>query len=272
MATAKTGPKVKVQTPKIQLPVVVEPRVEHPHQNIDRAARAAVARVTAGLSPHAMADAWSDWAMHLARSPGRQLELAEHARTSGLKLASFLVDTVAGKSSEPPFAPGRNDHRFTHSGWQSAPFNLWQQGFLATQDWWRHATAEIRGLRKQNSDRTEFMTRQTLDLFSPSNFPWANPEIIEETTKRRGKNLIEGAVHFVEDYLQTLSQARKPAPEGYRIGKDLACTPGRVVYRNDIMELIQYAPQTDKVQAEPVLIVPAWIMKYYILDLYRTIR
>ena len=135
------------------------------------------------------------------------------------------------------------------------------------QDWWDYATDHLRGLRPEDADRTRFMARQMLDMISPSNFPTLNPEVIEQTLNCNGKNLSEGARNFVHDFVNTVSQAHEPAPEGYQIGKDLACTPGEVVFRNDLFELIQYAPQTDKVQAEPILIVPAWIMKYYILDL-----
>jgi polyhydroxyalkanoate synthase len=147
------------------------------------------------------------------------------------------------------------------------PFAIWQQGFLATQDWWQAATADLRGLRKQNADRTGFMMRQLLDTVSPANFPGCNPEIIETTWKSSGRNLIDGALHYADDACHLLAQEHRPVPEEFTLGKALAATPGEVVYRNDLMELIQYAPTTADVHAEPVLIVPAWIMKYYILDL-----
>lgn len=248
-----------------QLPVVFTPQESHPHQNIDRSARAAMARLTGGVSPHAFIEAWSDWALHLSRSPGRMLELAERAQANALKLTTLA--TSAKTNPAPPFAPKGYDTRFDHPGWQKSPFQLWQQGFLATQDWWDYATDPLRGLRQEDADRTRFMTRQMLDVVSPSNFPGLNPEIIEETVKTGGRNLGEGAAHLWRDWLKTVAQVHEPAPEGYQIGKDLACTPGEVVFRNDLFELIQYAPQTEDVQAEPILIVPAWIMKYYILDL-----
>ena len=100
------------------------------------------------------------------------------------------------------------------------------------QDWWDAATDLMPGQSQRDADRTRFQIRQMLDLVSPSNFPWSNPEIIAETKKTDGRNLIEGAGHFTEDLVQTLTQAHKAAPEGYRIGEDLACTPGMVVYRN----------------------------------------
>jgi polyhydroxyalkanoate synthase len=222
-----------------------------------------LARLSGGVSPYPFIEAWSDWAQHLARSPGRQMELAEHARQNLLKIMAL----AASPGSPPPFAPKPYDRRFADPGWQSFPFQLWQQGFLAVQDWWDHATEPMRGLRPEDADRTRFLARQTLDVLSPSNQPLLNPEIIAETLRTGGRNLTEGAAHFLEDALKTATNRHDPPPEGYRIGTDLACTPGQVVYRNDLMELIQYAPQTPQVQARPILIVPAWIMKYYILDL-----
>ncbi len=125
----------------------------------------------------------------------------------------------------------------------------------------------LRGLRPEDADRIRFMARQALDTVSPSNFPVLNPEIIGSTIATRGRNLTDGTAHFMHDLVKTVTNMHDPAPEGFKVGVDLACTPGTVVYRNDLFELIQYAPQTATVHAEPVLIVPAWIMKYYILDL-----
>ncbi len=265
MARTRKKPHLNAPPMNAGLPAVIEPPrpTEHPHQNFDRAARAAVARLSGGVSTHAFIEAWSDWAQHLARAPGRQMELAEHAQRNLLKLAAL----AASPGSTAPFAPKHFDHRFDHEGWQKPPFQMWQQGFLAMQDWWDRATEPMRGLRPEDADRTRFLARQTLDVLSPSNAPMLNPEIIDETAKAGGRNLTEGAAHFARDAIKTLTGQRDPAPEGYRIGKNLACTPGQVVYRNDLIELIQYAPQTPQVHARPILIVPAWIMKYYILDL-----
>ena len=247
------------------LPAVIDApqQAEHLHQNFDRAARAAVARLSGGVSTHAFIEAWSDWAQHLARAPGRQMELAEHAQRNLLKLMALATSP----GGAPPFSPKPYDHRFDHEGWQKPPFQMWQQGFLAMQDWWDHATEPMRGLRPDDAERTRFLARQTLDVLSPSNAPLLNPEILAETVKTGGRNLTEGAAHFLEDAVKTLTNRHDPPPEGYRIGEDLACTPGQVVFRNDLMELIQYRPQTPQVRARPILIVPAWIMKYYILDL-----
>jgi len=260
---------VTTSSRKASVPVPTKARKaaqpEHPHQNLDRGARAAMARLSGGVSSHAFVEAWVDWAFHFGHSPGRQLELAERAQQNALKLMALAIR--ADPDEPPPFEPKPYDHRFEHPGWQTPPFLLWQQGFLAIQDWWDHATDHLRGLRPEDADRTRFMARQALDTVSPANFPALNPEIIATTMATGGRNLTEGTAHFLQDMVKTLTQTHDPAPAGFQVGQDLACTPGTVVFRNDLFELIQYAPQTDKVQAEPILIVPAWIMKYYILDL-----
>ena len=238
--------------------------VAHPYGTFDRASRAMLARVTGGSSPNAAVSAWADWASHLARAPGRQLELAEHAMRSATKLA---VHAAGWPPSEPPFQPRPGDHRFDHPGWNAPPFSLWKQAFLATQDWWEHATEPARGTSRHVSDQVAFMARQALDVVSPSNTVLTNPEILEATFRRGGGNLAEGTRHLAEDMLALATHSAPPRSEGYEVGRNLACTQGEVVYRNELFELIQYAPLTDKVHPEPVLIVPAWIMKYYILDL-----
>ena len=102
---------------------------------------------------------------------------------------------------------------------------------------------------------------------SPSNVPWLNPVIVDRTAREAGANLVRGAVNFFDDVAHTLSMDRANLADGFRVGNDIAATPGEVIFRNDLIELIQYGPATDSITAEPVLIVPAWIMKYYVLDL-----
>jgi polyhydroxyalkanoate synthase len=119
----------------------------------------------------------------------------------------------------------------------------------------------------KNAERVDFLTRQWLDMFSPSNVPWFNPVVIARTIEEAGANLARGAANWLEDGLRTLALEPAPVPDGFRVGEDIAITPGEVIYRNDLVELIQYKPATADVIAEPVLIVPAWIMKYYVLDL-----
>lgn len=239
----------------------------HPYDKLDRACRAALARATGGVSPYSIMATWMDWVLHLSRSPGRQYELCQRAMENATKLGHHAFDLAKGDPQQPPFQPHAHDHRFEAADWSKAPFACWQQAFLATQDWWRAATDSMPGIGQRDAERAQFQVRQTLDLFSPSNSPFLNPEIIRRTLESNGRNLVNGGGHFMHDALHAITQTRPDPPDGFALGRDLACTPGKIVFRNDLFELIQYSPTTERVQGEPILFVPAWIMKYYVLDL-----
>jgi polyhydroxyalkanoate synthase len=233
---------------------------------LDRLMRAMTARFTNGVSPHAQYAAWFDWISHLSRAPGRQLELwlqAVRAATRFGYFASWLASGV----TRPPYVPAESDRRFDDPAWNSLPYVLWQQAFLAQEEWWRSATREVRGMAPRNAGRVGFMALQILDMMSPSNISWLNPIVVDRTTREAGANLVRGAVNFCVDVAHMFPMDRENPVDGFRIGTDIAATPGEVVFRNDLMELIQYRPATDSVIAEPILIIPAWIMKYYVLDL-----
>lgn len=236
-------------------------------ETLDRLARAIIARFTQGVSPHAQFEAWADWASHLSRAPGRQLELTLDAWRAVGRLASYFGRGLLGRSPEPPFAPLADDLRFLDPAWTAPPYSQWLQVFLAQEEWWRSATRDVRGMKPKDAARVAFMARQLLDLWSPSNIPWLNPVIIERTMKEGGGNLLLGAGNLIEDMLRLAAGEPLQQPSPFRVGEEIACTPGEVVFRNDLMELIQYRPATDEVVAQPLLFVPAWIMKYYVLDL-----
>ena len=234
-------------------------------ETMDRLGRAATARLTQGVSPHALYAAWFDWATHLANAPGRFIELGLEAVNLGARFARFATHSLS-EHAKAPFEPKAGDRRFGDELWKRLPYALWEQAFLAQEAWWASATREVRGMTPKNAARISFITRQLLDVWSPSNVPWLNPVIMERTLEESGANLARGAHNFQEDFWRALAMQPEPI-DGLEVGKDLAVTPGEVVFRNDLMELIQYKPATERVVAEPVLIVPAWIMKYYVLDL-----
>ncbi|MBL6456336.1 polyhydroxyalkanoic acid synthase [Belnapia sp. T6] len=234
---------------------------------LDRALRARLARGTGGLSPAALVGAWMDWAAHLAWAPGLRLRLADHALRRGYDLAAYAAGRAVGAELPPPFPPDPRDGRFGHEGWRRPPFDLFQQSFLAAETWWREATTGLRGVTRQHEDAVAFAARQILDTLSPSNLPWANPEVIECTMTDGGANLVRGFLNWADDAARLMDGRGPAGTEDFAVGRNLAVTPGQVVFRNALIELIQYTPQTDQVRPEPVLIVPAWIMKYYILDL-----
>ena len=118
-----------------------------------------------------------------------------------------------------------------------------------------------------HEDVVSFIARQLLDMYSPSNNPFTNPEVIDRTLNSGGMNFVQGVQNWVEDVSRVATGRPPVGTESFVVGRDVAVTPGKVVFRNHLIELIQYAPVTETVMAEPILIVPAWIMKYYILDL-----
>jgi polyhydroxyalkanoate synthase len=235
-------------------------------ETMDRLGHAVTARITQGISPHALYDAWLDWASHLSNAPGRLIELGLEAVNIGARFARFATHRLS-QDVTLPFEPQAGDRRFSDELWKRPPYALWQQAFLAQEAWWRSATREVRGMTPKNAARISFITRQLLDVWSPSNVPWTNPVVIEATLSETGANLMRGARNLQEDIWRALAMQPEPPADGLEVGKDLAITPGTVVFRNELMELIQYKPATERVVAEPVLIVPAWIMKYYVLDL-----
>ncbi len=234
-------------------------------ETLDRLGHAGTARLTQGISPHALYAAWFDWATHLANAPGRLIELGLEGLNISARFARFAAHSLSEEAR--PFQPQASDHRFNDPAWQRFPYVLWQQAFLAQEAWWTSATREVRGMTPKNADRASFITRQLLDVWSPSNVPWLNPVIIDRTLKESGANLERGGTNLQEDFWRRLAMQPEPPADGLEVGKDLAVTPGEVVFRNELMELIQYKPATERVIAEPLLIVPAWIMKYYVLDL-----
>jgi polyhydroxyalkanoate synthase len=234
----------------------------------DRSLHAAVARMTGGLSPAALAQAYLDWATHLANAPGKRMQLVDKAVRKAVRFAGYAgrCAAQAGKA-ECCIEPLPQDRRFAGEDWHRWPFNFIHQAFLLNQQWWHNATTGIRGISRQHEDMVEFMSRQILDMVSPSNFLLTNPEVLRITAAKGGMNLVNGLQNLAEDWERGISGKKLVGTEKYMVGRDVAVTPGKVIYRNRLIELIQYAPATGKVRPEPVLIVPAWIMKYYILDL-----
>jgi len=237
-----------------------------PLANYDRAIRAAVARASRGIAWPSLVAAWADWYWHLAAAPGKQMELASKAQRKASRFALYAMQAAQG-GCPPCIEPLPQDRRFVDPAWQQWPYNLMYQSFLLTQQWLWNATSHVTGVSRHHERMVTFTARQALDVVSPTNFVWTNPEVLARTMETGGSNLIEGAANWWRDALAQVAGRPKPDGEMFQPGRNIAVTPGKVVLRNDLIELIQYAPATGKVHAEPVLIVPSPILKYYILDL-----
>ncbi|HET8746768.1 MAG TPA: alpha/beta fold hydrolase [Ramlibacter sp.] len=234
---------------------------------LDLPLKTALVRLNNGISPASVAMAHVDWLTHLSVLPSKQTALAASA---WLKTAAWLNYVV--RSSCQPDAPHcveapPDDKRFSHAEWQLPPFSTIAQAFLLTQQWWREASTGVRGVSRHHEEVAAFTVRQWLDMLSPSNSPLLNPQVLHETARKCGVNFVHGFANWWRDAIAVAAGGRPRGVEAFRPGEAVALTPGKVVHRNAMVELIQYAPATDKVRKEPVLIVPSWIMKYYILDL-----
>jgi polyhydroxyalkanoate synthase len=224
-------------------------------------------RVSANLSPVGLLLIYFDWLLHLGFSPGKQADLVRKLLRKALRFNLYIARAALQPGTPPAIEPLHQDQRFRDASWQQWPYNLYYQSFLFVQQWLHNATTGVHGLSRHHEEVVNFLARQFLDVFAPTNFPCTNPEVWKATLEQGGNNFIRGAVNLLEDWERAVLGRKPPGTEAFEVGKTVAVTPGKVVYRNRLIELLQYVPSTQTVQAEPVLIVPAWIMKYYILDL-----
>ncbi len=216
-----------------------------------------IGRSSGGLPGPRIVQAYLDWLINLSVAPGRQLEILEALIRSRLDLIKCAL-----RGAEPT-----TDRRFKAEGWQKRPYSWLVQAALHRDELLRIATEPLPGMDAHNAQLVQFYTKQLVDMLSPANFALTNPEVLQATIAQRGKNLLRGARFAVGDLVRKITDTDLSASDAFQVGENLAVTPGKVIYRNSLMELIQYSPTTENVYAEPILYVPAWIMKYYILDL-----
>lgn len=250
-------------------PAAFESAAPFDTKRLDQRFHADLARITASVSPASCLLAFLDWAMHLAVSPGKQLELQRLALGEIVEWNHCLRDSFVsgGSGSQPCVEPAGRDRRFDAPEWQRWPFAALQQAFRSAEKYWAAATRDVRGVSEHHANVVAFAARQWLDVFSPGNFLATNPLVLDRTARQGGANLVRGALNAFDDMQRLVSGQQPAGVEHFAPGRDVAVTPGKVVLRNRLIELIQYSPTTAKVRPEPILIVPAWIMKYYILDL-----
>ena len=256
--TAMSTPVCPSGSPPEVLPPPPSPPVVTRAADFDRILHDWQSRFTGGTSPSTLGLAFLDCAAHAANAPFQTAELGRTAIEQWFRLWRIAV------GGEKAISPLPGDHRFAHPAWRQPPYSLITQAVLLGEEWRDSVVRSQRGVDPHNERIVAFSVRQWLDLMSPSNVPWLNPEVIEATRATRGANLTAGLRNLLRDATAAHGGALADA---FTLGVDLAATPGKVVFRNALIELIQYAPTTPTVGAEPVLIVSAWIMKYYILDL-----
>ena len=170
----------------------------------------------------------------------------------------------------PVVTPAKGDKRFRDEAWDENPFfDYLKQSYLMTGNWLKQHLDDAEGLSPRERRKLEFLTRNYIEALSPTNYPATNPEVLQATVDEKGENLIRGLENLLRDIERGKGHLliRQTDMDAFKVGENLATTPGKVIYQNEVMQLIQYAPATDKVYARPLLFVPPWINKFYVLDL-----
>ncbi len=212
----------------------------------------------------------SEVAQQWMSDPARVMEAQGELVKGYMDVWTAALQRMSGQPAEPVAEPEAGDGRFRDPDWSANPyFEFWKQSYLVTTQWAEKALSDTSGLDERTKQRAEYYLRQMASALSPTNFPATNPEVLRETLKTNGANLVKGMENLLADMAKSddLLKISQTDTTAFAVGENLAVTPGKVVYQNDLLQLIQYAPTTEKVYATPLLIVPPWINKFYILDL-----
>lgn len=222
------------------------------------------------LDPFNMKQAYSDWWEAVAKNPQKVMEANMAFWQKSLELTQQAMFGFMGADTAPVIETPKSDRRFSHEDWANKPiFDVIKQSYLLTSDWMRKVVASAEGLDEHTSERVKFFTERMLDAMSPTNFALTNPAVIEKIRETKGANLVHGLKNMLEDLEAGKGQLkiRMTDASAFELGKNVAATPGKVVFQNRMFQLLEYTPTTEQVLKRPLLIVPPWINKFYIMDL-----
>jgi polyhydroxyalkanoate synthase len=222
------------------------------------------------LDPLNVGDSLKQASQNLWLDPSQLLQANLNLWQQHMQLWQNASTRLMGGEPAPVAEPEKGDRRFKHEDWEQNPlFDFIKQSYLITTRWMIDTMSNIEGMDKQSAQKVEFWTKQLADAFSPSNFVWTNPEVLRATLETKGENLVKGLENFRRDLEAgngTLQMTTSKS-DAFEIGENIATAPGKVIWQNDLVQLIQYAPTTDEVYETPLVIIPPWINKFYILDL-----
>jgi polyhydroxyalkanoate synthase subunit PhaC len=219
--------------------------------------------------PTSLAQDFMEAAARLMMRPDQLLQAHAQLWQDYLALMHGTTRRMFGQEVDPVIEPAREDRRFRGEGWQDPLFDLIKQGYLLSARCLQTTLRGVEGMDEAKKKRVDFYTRQFVDAVSPSNFIHTNPAVLKATAESGGMNLLKGFENLLDDLEQGGGQlkVRMTDRSAFELGKNVATTPGKVIFQNDLIQLIQYAPATKQVHKRPLLIIPPWINKFYILDL-----
>lgn len=207
---------------------------------------------------------------HWLTQPARLAEAQSDLMRGYVELWNSSMMRMMGQPAKPVVEPEPGDNRFRDPDWsENQYFDFCKQAYLLYAQWAEDLVEKTEGMDERSKQRAEFHLRQLSSAFAPSNFVFTNPEVMRETLASNADNLVKGMKHFADDIEKggDLLKIAQTDIDAFEVGGNLAITPGKVVFQNDLLQLIQYEPTTEKVHAVPILIAPPWINKFYILDL-----
>jgi polyhydroxyalkanoate synthase len=229
-----------------------------------------MARQPHQLDALGLQQAYMDLTTALMKNPEKMVELQMQAWNSWVNLWMDTTSKMMGGQDKSAANKPKPDKRFKHDAWENNPFfDYIKQSYLLTAGTIQSIVNHAEGLDPKTAHKVGFYTKQFIDAMSPSNFLMTNPEVIEQTLQSKGENLLNGMKNFCKDFDPDSGKLRisMTNQEAFDLGKNIALSPGKVIFQNELMQLIQYAPTTAEVYKNPVLIIPPWINKFYILDL-----
>jgi polyhydroxyalkanoate synthase subunit PhaC len=221
---------------------------DSPSQILTRAVHAAIAQATSGLSPTALVEAYFDWCSHLLLAPGKLIDLSRQATDAAMDNFAFAAQAVTGSLTDPCERALPQDDRFRAEEWSTFPFNVYAHSFLSVERWWDAATTHVRGISQRHDEMATFVARQMLDTVAPSNFVVTNPEVLARTRSEFGANLMRGGANLLTDLANAETGVPPRGTEAFKVGETVAVTPGKIVLRTRLAEIIQYAPATERVR------------------------
>jgi polyhydroxyalkanoate synthase len=222
------------------------------------------------LDPFNLKKVYSDWLTALSSDPQKIIQANLEFWQKSFMLSQQAMLAMMGQKTEPVISPEKADKRFSHGDWVEKPaFDMLKQTYLLTSQWMRNLVTDVEGLDQHTAERVKFFTERMLDAMSPTNFAMTNPAVLEKIKETNGANLVHGLKNMLEDLEAGKGELRIRMTDtsAFKLGENVAATPGKVVFQNRMFQLIQYTPSTEKVQKRPLLVVPPWINKFYIMDL-----
>ncbi|MBS0549902.1 MAG: class I poly(R)-hydroxyalkanoic acid synthase [Proteobacteria bacterium] len=220
--------------------------------------------------PLRLTQTFMDFTAKMIADPAKLVQAQMELWQQYMRLWQVTTQRMMGQKVEPVAEPAKGDKRFNDPAWKDeVVFDYLKQSYLLTARWLQGTVKDVDGVDAKTAQKVEFYARQFMDAMSPSNFAMTNPQVVKATVESKGENLIKGLQNLLTDFERGKGKLaiRQTDMDAFKVGGNVATSPGKVVYQNKLMQLIQYAPRTEQVYSVPLLIVPPWINKFYILDL-----